>query len=385
MALVASFLRSFLYAEVRNDDGESAPLLNEGPSNSATTDDYVAKSNYGAIAEGEVSGDDDQKAEETPVQFNEQKSPKLESMSWIPYLRRFAILFPIIWPTNSWKLQLHILGSFICEVASRSFIIIAPFKLGTLIDALGNGSGRLPVYELFMYIFFEWIAGCEILETIRLLLWVPVEENAKKSGSLLVYNHVMKMSGDFHDNKQLAELYEVIEQGNGIHNLLDTVLFSVVPMLIDPLVACAYLTHVFGIQMSAVAFMTTIAYLSTCRYFLKKDIGISRALFEANVREYQVIRDSLGCWRTVAYFNNFGHELNRYDEAVDHFSKLSRKSELWNTLAMNAYRIVLTVGYAGALLIASYQVSHGTIDVSTFVVLLSYWDRFVGERFDTTP
>lgn len=385
MTLVISYFRSFLPAKVKSNDEESAPLLDGGPSTSASTHDSLAKSSYGAIVEGESIGNANQKDEETTGQINEERSPNMENMSWIPYLRRFAILFPTIWPTNNRKLQLHILGSLVCEVAMRLFKIIAPFQLGVLIDALGNGSGHLPIYELVTYLSFDWIESSDILDTIKTLLWIPVEQNAHRLGSLLAYKHVMDMSGDFHDNVQLSDLYMAIEQGTSLYDLLDTILFTIAPMLIDLLVACAYLTFVFGFQMSSLVFITTFTYMYMRSYFTKKETEVQRMKLEACRQESRVLYDSIGCWLSVAYFNNFGYELNRYSEAMDKVLKLSLKSDLWNCGSLNATQFLLNVGYGGALLIASYRVSHGTLDVSKFVVLLSYWSRFTGECFDTAP
>lgn len=385
MALTPSFLRSLLPAKVKNDDEECAPLLDGGQSPSAATDGSPAKPNFVAVDKGEVIDNGNQQVGGASGQLKQEQSTKMESLGWIPYLRRFAIVFPTIWPANNRKLQLHILGSIACEFATRVFKIIAPVQLGTLIKALGNRSGHLPLYELVMYLVFDLIEEIEIFDTIKVLLWTPVEQNARKSGSLLAYNHVMKMSGDFHDNVLLADLYTAIDQGTSLYTLLDTILFTVAPMVIDLLVACAYLTIVFGIQMSAVVFTTTITYLYLCTYFTKKQTEVLRVRLEAHRQENRVVYDSIACWLTVAYFNNFRYELNRYSEAIDEVLKLTRKSDLWDKASSNANRLVMNVGYAGALFIAAYRVSHGTLDVSKFVVLLSYWHRFTGECFDPAP
>lgn len=304
-------------------------------------------------------------------------------MGWIPYVRRFSIFLPSIWPTNNRKLQLHIIRSLVCVVAMRFFKITAPFQLGILIHALGNGSGHRPIHELVSYLSFNWIESSNILGTIKMLLWIPVEQSAHKLGSLLAYKHVMKMSSDFHDDVQLGDLYRAIDQGTSLYGLLDTILFTIAPMLIDVLVACGYLTVFFGPQMLVVVFTTTITYLYMSRYFTKSQTEVQRVRLEACRQENRVLYDSVGCWVSVAYFNNFGYGLKRYSEAIDKVLKLSRKSNLWNYASSNTTQILLNVGYSGALLIASYRVSHGTLDVAKFVVLLSYWSRFAGEYSET--
>lgn len=385
MALTS--LRSFFsHTKVKHNDEESAPLLNGGTSTSPTTNDSPAKPSYGTTVTGEADGNDNdsqKKPEEISEPVKVEQPTKIESMGWIPYIRRFAIFFPSIWPTNNRKLQLHILGSLVCVVAMRVFKVIAPFQLGVVIDALSDGSGHLPIRELFAYLFFNWMESSNILGTIKSFLWIPVEQNARKLGSILAYKHIMNMSCEFHDDVHLSDLYKAIDQGTSLYGLLDSILFTIAPMLVDLFVACAYLTLIFGPQMSIVVFTTTMAYLCASKYFTMRLTDVQRGRIEAMRQESGVLYDSIGCWVSVTYFNNFGYELNRYSEAIDKVLKLSRMYKLWNYASSNATQILLNVGYAGALLIAGYRVSHGTLEVANFVVLLSYWSRFTGEYSDT--
>lgn len=382
--MALAMLRSFFsHTKVKNNDEESAPLLNGGTNISTTTGGSLAKPSYGTTVTEEANVDDNPKPEEAAESVEMEQPTKMESLGWLPYVRRFEIFFPSIWPTNNRRLQLHILGSLVCVFAMRFFKVIAPFQLGVLIDALGNGSGHLPLRELFTYLFFNWMESSNILGTIKMLLWLPVEQNARKLGSILAYKHIMNMSSDFHDDVQLGDLYKAIEQGTSLYGLLDTILFTIAPMLIDLLVACAYLTLVFGSQMSIVVFTTTITYLCVSRYFTMRLTEIQRVRLEATRQENRVLYDSIGCWVSVTYFNNFGYELNRYSEAIDKVLKLGRVSNFWNYGSSNATQILMNVGYTGALLIAGYRVSHGTLEVAKFVVLMSYWSRFTGEYSDT--
>lgn len=372
----------FFHKKVKHNDEEAAPLLKGGASPSPTTNGSLAKPNYGTTITEEDDGDG-QKPQEVSDPVKAKKSSDIASMGWIPYIRRFSIFLPSIWPTGNRKLQLHILGSLLCVVATRFFKVIAPFQLGIVIDALGNGSGHLPVRELFIYLFFNWMESSNILGTVKMLLWIPVEQNARKLGSILAYTHVMNLSCEFHDDVQLGDLYKAIDQGTSLYGLLDIILFTIGPMLIDLLVACAYLTFVFGLQMSVVVFTTTVTYLFVSRYFTKKLTEVQRMKVEAYREENRVLYDSVGCWVSVAYFNNFGFELNKYSKAIDKVLNLSRLSNFWSYGSSNTTQILMNVGYAGALFIAGYRVSHGTLEVANFVVLLSYWSRFTGEYSGT--
>ena len=77
----------------------------------------------------------------------------------------------------------------------------------------------------------------------------------------------MSLSCDFHDNKKSGELYRSIEQGKSIGSLLETLLFELLPMLIDLVVAYAYLYYLFGAYMALTVAATSIMYLWVAMYY----------------------------------------------------------------------------------------------------------------------
>lgn len=48
-------------------------------------------------------------------------------------------------------------------------------------------------------------------DTIKSFLWIAVEQNARKLGSILAYKHMMNMSCEFHNNVHLCDLYKAID------------------------------------------------------------------------------------------------------------------------------------------------------------------------------
>lgn len=64
---------------------------------------------------------------------------------------------------------------------------------------------------------------------------------AEASIKTAAYNQIMGLSRDFHTEKQSGELYKSIEQGSSVTSLLETIMFQVVPMFVDIIVAFSYL------------------------------------------------------------------------------------------------------------------------------------------------
>lgn len=358
-------------------DEEAAPLLRDDDNliaDTASAPPY-AESCYGATSLGDttIAKDCVNDEEKDKVNREEAADPKNSS---IAYLRRFARFIPYIWPTNNRWLQANLIGIFICLALLRVLKLLAPYQLGIVINLLGTSSGYFPLREILLYFLFNWIDSAGLIDAVKGCLWIPVEQNAQKSLVLAAYTRVMMLSSDFHDKKKSGELYKSIEQGTSIHVLFEQILFEVAPMMFDLVVACVYLSYLFGWYMSLVVVTVCVAYVWLARYLTMKHVSIVSVHAEATRAENQVLYDTVGSWISVTYFNNFAHEGKRYLEAITKSFQTSRALSFLFYTGNVCKESLLEIGYAGACLLAAYQVFMGSQGVGSFVMLLNYWARF---------
>lgn len=364
------------------DDEESAPLLHDDSQLVADTESGTphAKPCYGSAPMGDTT------ISEHSV-HDEEEEKKLggneagKGSSRIAYVRRFALFLPYLWPSNKRQLQLNLVGIFICLALIRVLKVLAPFQLGIVINLLGTSSGDFPLRQIILYLFFNWVDSVGLIETAKAYLWIPVEQNAQKSLFMVAYNRVMMLSSDFHDNKKSGELYKAIEQGTSIHTLMEQVLFDVAPMMFDLVVACGYLSYLFGWYMSLVVCTVSVSYVWVAKRYTEKQVPVLTAHTEAIRAENQILYDTVGSWISVNYFNNFGYEEKRYCKAVTTTLKTSWALSFLFYIGNLCKESVLGIGYSAACLLAAYQVFMGSKDVGTFVMLLNYWARFTGMCF----
>jgi hypothetical protein len=88
----------------------------------------------------------------------------------------------------------------------------------------------------------------------------------------------MNLSSESHDSKRSGELYQTINLGHSVNNLLETILFQIIPMLVDLAVAFAYLYYLFGVYMALVVAAVVLAYLWASTYFNARQITVRRGL-----------------------------------------------------------------------------------------------------------
>lgn len=361
-------------SKTKNHDEESAPLLQKDDQLIAGT---VSPAPDSRPCSGSNPGGDNTISKDSLHEKN--KSSDLEAsekVSRIAYVWRFALFVPYIWPSNYPWLQANLIGIVICLALLRVLKLLAPYQLGIVINLLGISSGHFPLRPILLYLLFNWVDSAGLVETVKAYLWLPIEQNAQRSLCMAAYNRVMMLSSDFHDNKRSGELFKSISQGTAIHTLFRELLFEVLPMMFDLVVACVYLSFLFGWYMSLVVCTVSVAYVAAAKYFTEKNISTLTAHAEAVRAENQVLYDTVGSWISVVYFNNLGYEENRYFKAITKTFLSSRALNFLYAIGNLCKESLMEIGYGGACLLAAYQVFQGSIGVGKFVVLLNYWARF---------
>ena len=233
--------------------------------------------------------------------------------------------------------------------------------------------GQVPWLEISLFILYSWLNSGAGVFALKNYFWLPLEQFAYKGISTASYNHVMNLSSEFHDSKRSGELYQTINLGHSVNNLLETIMFQILPLLVDLVVAFAYLYYLFGAYMALIVGAVVVAYLWASTYFNALQITVRRGLIGNLHKEWQLMYDSMGSWQTVSYFNRIKHEQERYSSAVEAHMQSQWQYTILAYFAKATQSSVLTVGLLGACFLAACQVTHGEQSVGSFVILLTYW------------
>ncbi|KAL8751046.1 MAG: hypothetical protein Q9184_006201, partial [Pyrenodesmia sp. 2 TL-2023] len=300
-----------------------------------------------------------------------------EDGNWFTYLRGFSIFIPLIWPSRQPRLYLNMTGCALCLLGGRALNIMVPYQLGVVITILTYGTGS--VYKaIALYILLLWTNSTYGFEMLRNFLWLPLERYSNIAISTAAFNQIMELSSDFHDSKQSGELFQVINHGSSINDLLDMCFFQLGPSAVDAVIGIGYLYHLFGPYMALLALATVCAYCVVVTHFNVKQSNIRREYLNLATKRNQVMFDTVGSWQTVSYFNRISYEEERYGKVVA--SCISTQVRYWGLgyLYSACSNTTMDLGFWGALLLAGYKVRHGSNTVGQFVQLLTYWSIFTG-------
>ncbi|KAK0618430.1 hypothetical protein B0T17DRAFT_338218 [Bombardia bombarda] len=311
-------------------------------------------------------------------QANEQMEKRLkEKGNWIKYAKSFLILFPYIWPVNNRPLQTRIILVGFCLLAMNLVNVLIPRQLGIVMDSLGGLNNENPWTQVILYAFLKLIASEAGLSLLRQWLWIPVEYYTDGAMSTAAYSHVLNLSSDFHDTKSSSDIMMAMQSGSSISNMLESVCFQAIPMLIDMSVAFIYLSVTFGPYEGFITIATATLFLYITTQMISRMTGIRKKEVRAYYKEHYVRQAGIQGWSTVTCFNQIEHEASRYSTVVKDRVALSQKVLFGHILSSAFQFLVLISGLLAGAFLAVYQVTHSQATPGQFIMLLTYWAQLV--------
>ena len=257
--------------------------------------------------------------------------------------------------------------------------VLVPRQLGIVVNSLGVGSGQSAFVALSIYIVLSWASSSAGLLGLKKWLFVPIRLNARRAIRTASYNHIMELSCDFHDSKRSGEIYQAIWQGESVLDLMETLSFKLLPVIIDLVVACVYLYTLFDIYMFLIAVVTMILYFWVSASSTARQADAYCQNVKYSRKEYQLMCDTIGGWKTILYFNRFEHTKEEYSAATAQHTALEIKAYLYKWLASTIQDCVLDISLFAAGFYAIYQVVCGNRSVGYLITLLNYWSSLVSK------
>lgn len=193
-----------------------------------------------------------------------ERPKNIPSRSWWDYLRGYSVLLPYLWPSKDLKLKIVFVICIILVFAQRVVNIAVVAQVGLITNILSgeNGPIRMPWLEICAYIIFRLLQGQNgFLGASRSMLWIPIGQYSYRELSVAAFEHVHSLSLDFHLGKKTGEVISALSKGNSINTFLEQVTFSVVPMIIDLLVAIGYFLYIFDAYYALVVAIVTFWYV----------------------------------------------------------------------------------------------------------------------------
>lgn len=317
--------------------------------------------------------DDEEEAEGelTDVQKEEKKQRlALRDRPWYQYIASFKIFVPFIRPktTSQWfYLSVMILNT----LAARVITFGQPLMLGAVIKDLSKR--EFVLWKILAYVGLRFAASSSGISLIKSL--VSYRLNIELHNALLnhCYNHIMELDASFHLSKSTPETWQIMDRGSSVINLLQDVIFDHLPVIADLIIALGVVSQLFGAYLCFAVATTMILLSWSNRITMSKKTRMRRYFVDLWRNWYMHMNESFMHWRTVSEFNKIHYEKERHIAKTKAYTKVSIQQRSFGNYLAAIQQVVVTTGFLFVCLIAALEIAAGRLDVSSFVVLITYW------------
>ncbi|KAK2032003.1 ABC transporter [Colletotrichum zoysiae] len=296
-----------------------------------------------------------------------------EEGNWLTYIKGFTILFPYIWPMGQKSLQLRLVLVGLCLLAGNALNLLIPRQFGIIVDELKDRDFSGAWIGVAIYGLLRIAASDAGIEFLREWLYLPLEVYADGALSTAAYRHILNLSADFHDSKSTSDISLAMYGGSSISDLLESICFQALPMLIDLVVAVVYLSVILGPYEGLITIATSTLFLFIATKMIAVMKERRRAHVNAQYAEHYVRQTGITGWHTVASFNQTTYEDIRYSNAIHTRINWTKRVRLGWFTAQAFQSLVLLCGLLAGAILAVYRIKSSKATPGDLTMLLMYW------------
>lgn len=288
---------------------------------------------------------------------------------------------------NDWKTLkalLPYLGQFPARIALALCLLIlaklasvaVPVALKAVVDGLNVSSGTEAILTvpIALLVGYGLLRFCTILfQELRNAVFARASQQTTRQIALKVFEHLHRLSLRFHLDRQTGGISRDIERGSrSVAQLLNFVVFSILPTVFEILVVCAILFFSFGIWFALTTLATVTIYFIYTYKVTEWRLQFRVDMNNADSRANSAAVDSLINYETVKYFGNEQFEARRYDENMRAWENASVKSQVSLSLLNCGQGVIIGAGVTVLMIMAASGVASGEMTVGDFVMVNAF-------------
>ena len=287
------------------------------------------------------------------------------SGSALTVLRR---LLPTVWHYRG-----RVLAGLALVLGTKLAMVGMPLLLKQLIDALGQKPTALTVPAALLMAYGALRLASALLQEIRTVVFARVLARSAREVGLRVFAHLHALSLRFHLDRRTGAVGRDLERGMGsISELLDTMLYMVVPTLVELGLILAVLLIGYDLSFAAITVLTLGVYMAFTYRMTEWRLRWYREMNEANTEASASSVDSLLNYETVKYFNNEAFEAQRFDRRLRELEDTSVRSLKAASLMGIGQSAIIAVGLTALLWRATAGVVDGRMSLGDLVLVNAY-------------
>jgi len=285
-------------------------------------------------------------------------------------------LLPYLWPSGETGLRVRVVIAMVLLIAAKATNVSVPIFYKQAVDTLTAG-GKVDVMVGVPVALIVGYGLCRVAAMafgeLRDAVFTRVAQRAIRKAGLKTFRHLHHLSLKFHLERKTGGISRAVERGtSGIEFLLRFMLFNVLPTILEVVLVCGILWHLYGIAYAALTFGVLAVYIAWTLLVTEWRLKFRRAMNETDNEANTTAIDSLLNFETVKYFGNEDHEAGRFDQALQAYERAAIKSGTSLALLNIGQAVIITIGVTAAMIMAGYGVKDGSMTIGDFVLVNSY-------------
>lgn len=201
-----------------------------------------------------------------PEEYESLANPENQSTfrnAW----HKMRTLMPFLWPKKDCVLQFRVIFCFVLLLGGRVINLYVPIYNKKIVDSLSERPLAFRWDWVLIYVGFKFLQGggtgsMGLLNNLRSFLWIRIQQYTTREIEVELFRHLHSLSLRWHLNRKTGEVLRVMDRGtDSINNLLNYILFSIAPTIVDILVAVVFFIMAFNWWFGLIVFITMSLYI----------------------------------------------------------------------------------------------------------------------------
>ncbi|XP_077298500.1 ABC transporter ATP-binding protein/permease Hmt-1 [Arctopsyche grandis] len=292
---------------------------------------------------------------------------------------KIKTLLPFMWPQNDSILQFRVLICVLTLLAGRIINLYVPIYSKLIVDSISIPPISFRWDLILIYVLFKFLQGGGIgsmgfLNNLRSFLWIRVQQYTTRELQTELFKHLHSLPMRWHLSRKTGEVLRVMDRGtDSINNLLSYILFSIVPTLVDIVIAIIFFVSAFNMWFGLIVFSTMALYIVATISITEWRTKFQRRMNLADNAQKARSVDSLLNFETVKYYGAEQYEVMSYKEAITDYQKEEWSSMFTLNILNTMQNVIVCAGLlAGSLLCMKMIVYKEGLSVGDYVLFSSY-------------
>lgn len=255
--------------------------------------------------------------------------------------KKLSTLAPFIWPKNDLKSQINVIICIVMLIAGRVINLFVPIYNKKIVDSLSGSESTFRWDWILIYVMFKFLQGggtgsMGLLNNLRTYFWIRVNQYTTREIEVELFRHLHSLSLAWHLRRKTGEVLRVMDRGtDSINNLLNYILFSIVPTIVDIIVAVIFFITMFNGWFGLIVFVSMVLYMGATIAVTEWRTKFQRRMNLANNAQNARSVDSLLNFETVKYYGAEQYEVDAFRGAIKDY----QVSGLWGRIYYSFIRL----------------------------------------------